>query len=327
MKILVIGGTGNISYPYVVHAASAKHNIFIVNRSSDFHLRRKISSPFVQEFIGDVKDKSFLNKISCDYYDVIVDFLCYCDSDAQARIMAFRGKVGHYIFISTTAGYSKSDASLPYTEKTPFTNLSWDYVADKFKAELRFKFAYESINFPVTIARLGHTYDSILPIDVGPSDWTVPSRVLKGLPIVMHGDGSGVWTITHANDVASAIHQIASKKILIGDLINIVSARRTTWNEVTVNIFTAMCKETTIFYRKPAEINAVSSYYGNGILWHKMWDDFYDNSKLKGFLPGWVELLSNADGIKSSINWYMENEYRQKINPDAERVLDILIKN
>ncbi len=326
MKILIIGGTGNISYPYVIHALSQLNEVEVVNRSSGLNLRRQTFPGIVKKWVGDIRDINFLKKISNNSYDAVVDFLCFNELDARSRVAAFSNKTSQYIFVSTTAGYSKDSGFLPYTEKTPFNNLDWGYVKDKRNAELYFQLANEKNSFPVTIARLAHTYDTVLPIDVGTSDWTVPSRILQQVPIIMHGDGSGVWTLTHSYDVASALYQITINKIFIGDLINIVSDVKTTWREISDNLFEALGNDTKIIYKTPDEINAVSTYLGNGIIGHKMWDDFYDNAKLKKYLSEWVPSISNRDGIKSSINWYLEDNSRLKINLEINQVLNKLMQ-
>lgn len=325
MNILVLGSTGNISFQFVNHALSIGWNVTTISRGNEHPLRRKLIHPNKIDYFFDIKRTNVLSDfLSGKYYDVVVDFICYEASDAEMRVSCFYERAGSYIFVSTTASYSKKPVYLPYTEETPVDSLDWDYCKKKVDAENIFLRAKVQRKFPIIIARLAHTYDTVVPVAVGPSDWTVPKRILDGKPVLVHGDGTTIWTLTHSADISCALLGLCVNKNAVGEIFNVVSDVRITWNDVTVSLFKALEKPAKICYISSRKIKGISAYLGNGIIGHKMWNDFYDNTKIVSLLADWLPKLSLDEGLQRTIEWYLSDIQRQRVSNELNAVLDSL---
>lgn len=325
MNILTLGGTGNISFQFVSLCLAMDLNVFVIHRGSSHPNRRNIIDRKKKDLIFDINDIASLEeKLKDRYFDVVVDFLCYNSETANKRINYFKGRVGQYIYISTTASYSRNPNFLPYNEETPLDNISWRYCLNKVMAEQAFNDARDNFNFPVTIVRLAHTYDVVLPISVGPTDWTIPKRILDGKPIPVHGDATTIWTLTHSIDIANALVGLCFIQKSIGETVHITSDNRLTWLEITDKLFELLRMPIKVCYVPSRIINEVNQYFGDGIVGHKMWCDFYDNSKIKSLLKDWHTKVGLEDGLFRSITWYQENSVRQRVSIEHDLLLDEL---
>lgn len=325
MNILVLGSRGNISFRFVSHALAMGCHVTTVSRGSGHSARRGFQHANRKDLFVDARLTNQLAELfSKNTYDVVVDFICYNALDAESRVSIFSGNIGRYIFISTTASYSKNPVHLPYTEQTPVDSLNWDYCRDKVDAENVFFKAREDEAFPVIVARLAHTYDTVVPVAVGPADWTVPKRILDGKSVVVHGDGTTLWTLTHAMDVATALLGLCDNERAIGEIYNIVSQARMTWNDITLDLFKVLEMPPSICYVPSFKIYEVSSYLGNGIIWHKRWNDFYDNGKIVKTLGNWVPKIDFKPGLASTVEWYRGSGERQHVSKELDAVLDNL---
>lgn len=317
MKILIIGGTGNISWHCTEQSIKAGYETCILNR----HLLSK-GRPVpdkVRWICGDINTME-----SCENFDVIVDFLCYTPEQARQRVELFKGKCGQYIFISSAAVYYRPSYTLPYTENSIIYSM-WDYASNKVKCEIVFCNARDKKNFPVVVVRPGHTYDTIIPTAVGNSDWTIPQRMIDGLPVVLHGDGTTLWTLTHSSDFAKALVGLFGNLKTIGQSYNITSDETLTWRSIYTNMALALgCKQPKIVYVPSEYISKVNSYLGNGIVYHKMWNDIYDNSKIKRMVPEWNAEVKFAQGIRKTFKWFMTDKKRQKVDNNMSVFLDSL---
>jgi nucleoside-diphosphate-sugar epimerase len=322
MKVLIIGGTGNISWHVTNQSVLAGHETWIMNREKTSFTckRRKLSSGRNVIWVSDVNN---LVKFR-DEFDVIVDFLCYTPEQAKQRIKLFKGWADQYIFISSTAVYQKPTGKLPYTEESPTGNVFWKYAQDKLEAEDVF---LKSKGFPITIVRPGHTYDTIIPYAVGQNDWTIAQRILDGKEVILHGDGTTLWTLTHSHDFAKGLVGLFGNPASIGEIFHITSDEWRTWVEIMARIAEALGKKILNASCVPSgEIYNRNHYIGDGIIGHKMWCDIYDNSKIKEFVPNWSAKIPFSEGIKSTIDWYLEDKNRQVVDKKFDKLIDELLE-
>lgn len=320
MKVLIIGGTGNISWHVTTQAMIAGHDVFILNRNETSINRRQLPTRSTRRII--VSDINKLKYPPTKKFDVIVDFLCYTPEQAEHRIELFTGMCHQYIFISSTAVYKKPAGKSPYTEKSPAGNQFWKYAQDKLAAE---KVFLKAKDFPVTIVRPAHTYDTIIPYAVGRNDWTVAQRMIDGKTIPIHGDGTVLWTLTHSEDFARALVGLFGNPKTIGEIYHITSDEWLIWNSIMVYISVLLTgKQPNVRFIPSAVIYGDDPYYGAGIIGHKMWCDIYDNSKIKAVVPDWKAEISFKEGIKRTIDWFMEDKKRQIINKEFDLFLDRL---
>ena len=327
MNILVLGGSGNISSTFCAEAMARGHDVTAVTRGSNDLRRRPLSG--VKTILGDLKDSGFVTALSnsIEHVDVVVNFLSYDAVDAHKFVRCFADKLSQYIFISTTAGYSKDPNSLPYTETTPFNALDWTYARNKREAELVYLKAYHDMDFPVTIARFGHTYDTLVPVAVGPADWTVPQRIRDKKPVVVHGDGSGIWSLLHSTDGAKALVGLCGNPYALGETVNVVSSGRITWTDLTKCLFKHLATDPQVCFVPSHEIHQECPYLGAGIVGHKMWNEFYNNSKLRRILPDWWQSIPIDEGIVKTLSWYNAGPHRKLVNTQLDDTLTELCKS
>ena len=308
MDILIVGGTGNISWRLAEAALDAGWKVTVLNRGGRDRVRRP-APPGCDVILSDINDQAATQQLlGTKAFDAIVDFLCFGAAHAQRAIQYFGGRTRQYLFISTTALYDREIARVPLSEASPLINRGWDYALGKAQAERVFINAYCHDGFPVTILRAAHTYDTIIPDSVGEGDWTNPWRLLNGKPIVIHGDGTTLWTLTHSTDFANGIVEFLKTGIAPGETFQITSDETYTWREITSALCQAIGGCTPrVCYRTTEEIARVSTRLGNGITGHKMWCDIYDNRKFKARCPPWRTRISLEDGMKGAVRYFQSD--------------------
>jgi len=202
MKVLFIGGTGNISGSCSRLAVKEGIELFHLNRG-----KVKADVPGkIKTLTADIKDKSqVLKAIGDQNFDVVVNFIAFAPEDVKQDIEIFSGRTKQYIFISSASVYQKVGGHPVITESTPLYNPYWDYSRDKIACEDILNDEFRSNGFPITIVRPSLTYDTVIPVAIGSwTDYTIIDRMKKGQQVIIHGDGSSLWTITHSDDFAKA---------------------------------------------------------------------------------------------------------------------------
>src|SRR5450759_4726810 len=202
MKVLFIGGTGMISAASSRMAIALGHDVWLLNRGS-----RSAEVPGARTLVADARRpdavRAALRGLA---FDAVVDWIAYAPQDIERDLALFAGRVGQYVFISSASVYVKPPVGYLITESTPLGNPYWGYSRDKIACEERLMRAFRDDGFPVTIVRPSMTYDTNLPVAVGGwGSYTLADRLAKGLPVVVHGDGTSLWVVTHADDL-SLIH-------------------------------------------------------------------------------------------------------------------------
>jgi nucleoside-diphosphate-sugar epimerase len=328
MKILFIGGTGNISWYCVTKAQQAGYKVWILNRGRTIKTRRP-RPLHIKQLFADMRDVSSVKNILKDMnFDVVVDFICYTPDQALVDIELFRNITKQFIFISSTANYQRPSIMYPITESTQLHNPYWEYAQNKIDCEKIFLEYYQKENFPITIVRPGHTYDTIIPDAVGNGDWTNAKRMIDGKPIVIHGDGSTLWTLTHSEDFARAFIKLFKNPATIGEAFHITSDELLTWKQISEVVASTLNVKNPRFLYIPSEIIAqLNPVIGNGLLGHKTWCDIYDNSKIKSVAKGWQANITFKKGIQRTIDWLKNNKNRQRINLELDLFLDDLCEN
>lgn len=326
MNVLFLGGTGTISTACVADALSQEINVYILNRGKT--LKRPVAQG-AKVIIGDVyNDNDLLSAITANSIDVVADFLCFDDARAEHVSNLLAGKITQYIFIATASAYQKPIHKLPITELTPLdpTGLS-GYSQKKIDAENAFINAYEKDGFPVTIVRPSHTYDDANPPLIG--DWTNWSRVLNGLPVFLWGDGTTLWTLTHADDFAPGFTGILGNSKTIGDDFHITSDDSPTWNEIYYQIGLATGATPNIFNLTSAQIKKAfpNWFWADQIIGDLSHSAVFDNSKVKKISPRFKPTITWADGAKRLKKWHGANSSKitldDEINTFCDRLYDI----
>ncbi|HYO18069.1 MAG TPA: NAD-dependent epimerase/dehydratase family protein, partial [Dermatophilaceae bacterium] len=257
-------------------------------------------------------------------FDVVVDFVAFTADHVAADIEVFAGRTSQYVFISSASAYQKPPARLPIRESTPLRNPFWQYSRDKIAGEDLLVRAYREEGFPATIIRPSHTYDQTTVALTG--GWGDIARMRAGKPVVVHGDGTSVWTLTHSSDFAKGLVGLLGLPQAVGDSFTITSDEYLPWNEI-YRIFAraAGAPAPRLVHIASDTIAAVAPDLGPSLLGDKSHSVIFDNSKVKALVPEFVCAVPFARGARQVIGWYDANPDQQVVDPRLSATVDRLI--
>lgn len=321
MKVLFIGGTGTISYSSTLLAKEKGIDLYLLNRGKS-ELRPIPKG--VRLLKADIRDpNSVAEALGTLKFDAVADFIAFTPEHIETDLALFRGKTGQYLFISSASAYQTPPSTLPVTESTLLDNPAWEYSRNKIACEERLARAYREEKFPFTIVRPSHTYDQVyIPVHGG---WTVVDRMLRGLPVIVHGDGSSLWTLTHSSDFAKGFVGLLGNSHAIGEVYHITSDEWLTWDQIHQVIAKALGVDARIVHVPSDLIAAYDADWGDSLLGDKTHSFVLDNSKIKKAVPGFACTKPFSLGIQESLDWYHADPDRQVVdgqfNALCERIL------
>jgi nucleoside-diphosphate-sugar epimerase len=320
--VLFIGGSGVISSACSHLAVECGIDLYVLNRGRS--LDRPLP-PQATVLYGDIRDpesaKVALNGLD---FDAVVDWVAYTPQQVQADIDLFRGRTGQYVFISSASAYQTPPARIPVVESTPLRNPFWQYSRDKIACERLLVDAYRADGFPATIVRPSHTYDkTLVPFDGG---WTVLGRMRQGKEIVVHGDGTSLWTLTHHTDFARGFVPLLGNPRTVGDSFHITSDDVLTWNQIAETLAAAAGVEARIVHVPSDVIAAADPDWGAGLLGDKAHSMVFDNSKIRSFVPGYLATVPFEQGAREIVAWHDEDPSRQQVDARLDTLMDRLVE-
>jgi nucleoside-diphosphate-sugar epimerase len=320
LRVLFLGGTGIISSACSWRAVESGLDLTVVNRGKTS--ARPLPAA-VRQISGDVDDPATLAAIAGEEFDVVVDWLAFTPDQVRARTDALRGHIGQYVFISSASAYQTPPARLPITESTPLRNPHWQYSRNKIACEDLLTRLYRDENFPVTVVRPSHTYDrTLVPFDGG---WTIVERMRSGRPVVVHGDGTSLWTLTHHRDFARGLVPLLGHPRTLGDTFQITSDDVLTWDQIAHALATAAGTTAQIVHVPSDAIAAVHPAWGAGLLGDKTHSAVFDNTKLRQVVPDFVATIPFETGAREIVAWHDEDPTRQRIDQAIDEAMDTLI--
>jgi nucleoside-diphosphate-sugar epimerase len=322
MRILFIGGSGIISSACSALAVERGIELFVLNRGQ--HTDRPLP-PQATRLQGDIRDPVSVKDALGDLdFDAVVNWVAFTPPHVQADVDLFRGRTGQYVFISSASAYQTPPARLPVVESTPLRNPFWQYSRDKIGCENLLVDAYRAEGFPATVVRPSHTYDkTLVPFDGG---WTAVARMRQGREVVVHGDGTSLWTLTHHTDFAKGFVPLLGHPRTIGEAFHITSDDVLTWNQIANALATAAGVEARIVHVPSDAIAAADPSWGAGLLGDKAHSMVFDNSKLRSVVPDYVATIPFEKGAREIVAWYDEEPARQRIDPDLNALMDRLVE-
>jgi nucleoside-diphosphate-sugar epimerase len=322
LKVLFIGGTGTISSACSRLAVEAGLELTILNRGSTTHRDVPEGVELVQ---ADIRDAASVRQALGDReFDVVADFVAFTTEHVQADIELFAGKTGQYIFISSASAYQTPPARLPITESTPLRNPEWEYSRNKIACEQLLVDAYRETGFPATIVRPSHTYDKTSIPLLG--RWTDIDRMRRGQPVVVQGDGTSLWVLTHHADFAKAFTGLLGHPQAIGDSFHITSDEVLTWNQVYQALGAAAgVPSPTLVHVTSEAIAAVKPELGPTLLGDKAHSVIFDNSKVKALVPDYVATIPFSAGAREIVSWYDANPERKVVDEATNALMDELV--
>ncbi|MCT9623654.1 NAD-dependent epimerase/dehydratase family protein [Pseudarthrobacter equi] len=319
-SILFIGGTGVISAAAAEHAVALGHRLTILNRGWS---TRPVPDG-AEVLHADVRDPASVRDVlGAREFDAVADFISYTPDQAQAGLELFRGRAGQYVFISSASAYQKPPTRLPILESTPLKNPFWQYSRDKIACEELLFRAYRDEDFPLTVVRPSHTYDRTKIAMVG--GWTDIHRMRAGLPVMVHGDGTSLWTLTHSKDFAKAFVGLLGRPQAVGESYTITSDEYLPWNQI-YRLFAraAGVAEPELVHVASETIAAHSPELGPNLLGDRSHSVVFDNTKIKSLVPEYTAAIPFADGAREIVQWYDANPELQQVDQSYMDLSDTL---
>jgi len=323
MKVLFIGGTGIISSACTALAVERGIELTLLTRG-----KRELPHG-VRGLNEDIHSPALAAKLENDEFDAVVDWIAFTPDEVERDIRLFRGRTRQFIFISSASVYQKPQTHYLMTESTPLANPHWDYSRNKIACEERLMTAYREEGFPITIVRPSLTYgETLVPLVMNSwaeMSYTAVDRMIRGQRVVVPGDGTSLWVITHNSDFAKGFVGLLGHKQAIGHAFHITSDEVLTWDQIFRIVGEAAGVEAKIVHIPSDFIAACVPEKEGSLIGDKSVSVVFDNSKIKRFVPGFCATTSFAAGIRKSLAWFDADASRKKIDHEMNARLDKLI--
>lgn len=324
MKILFIGGTGIISTACTALAAKRGLDVTLLTRGQ----HESQLPPGVKTLIGDVNDPALVQKLGHEFFDAVVDWIAFTPADIERDLNLFRGRTRQFVFISSGSAYQKPQTHYLMTESTPLANPHWDYSRNKIACEERLMRAYREEKFPITIVRPSLTYgDSQIPLVLNSwqQSYTAVDRMIRGQKMVVPGDGTSLWVVTHNSDFAKGLVGLLGHEQAIGQAFHITSDEVLTWDQLFRIVGSAVGVVPQLVHIPSDFIAACVPEKEGTLIGDKSVSVVFDNSKIKRFVPGYCATTSFAEGVRRSLAWFDADPSRKQIDRQVNATLDQLI--
>ena len=324
MKVLFVGGTGLISSACTRLALDRGLEVFLLNRGSAPGRARGATT-----LIADLNDGAATEQALAGHrFDVVVDWMAFSPADIERDLRLFTGRAAQFVFISSASAYSKPPADWLTREDTPLANPFWDYSRNKIACEERLMRAYREDGFPVTIVRPSFTYgDTQIPLAV--NSWDLPftaiARMRLGKPLIVPGDGTSLWTLTHNSDFAQGFVGLLGRRETIGEAFNIMSDEVLAWDEIYRQTAAAAGAELRIVHIASDFITACMPELTGSLLGDKSVSAVFDTTKIKRLVPDFRAATPFAEGIRRTLAWFDADPARQQIDAEMDAGWDRLI--
>jgi nucleoside-diphosphate-sugar epimerase len=329
MKVLFIGGTGIISMAITRQLSKLPNfELYLLNRGN----RNSDLPSNVKIIQGDINnEQDIASKIENLSFDAVCNFIAFVPKHLERDYNLFKNKTKQYIFISSASAYQKPLSNYLITEGSPMANPYWEYSRNKIACEDFLMKKYREDKFPVTIVRPSHTYDErSVPLGVHGKNgsWQVIKRMQEGKPVIIHGDGTTLWTMTHNSDFAKAFIGLLGNVHALGETFHITSDESLTWNQIYQSIANALGVELKACHVSSEFLHAVGPQYDflGSLVGDKANSVVFDNSKVKRAVPGFVATKRFDQGVKETIDFILKNKEYQKEDPDFDKWCDKVVE-
>jgi nucleoside-diphosphate-sugar epimerase len=324
LRVLFLGGTGIISSACAALALERGLDLTVLNRGGT-SAKRPLPAG-VRTLTADARDPGALRTaLGDEEFDVVVDFVAFTAEHVAADVETFRDRTGQYVFISSASAYQKPVGHLPITESTPLANPFWQYSRDKIACEELLTAAYRDTGFPAVVVRPSHTYDrTSLPVDGG---WTIVDRMRRGKPVVVPGDGTSLWVLTHHTDFAKGFVPLLGEPAVTGGAVHITGDEVLTWDQINRDLAAAAGVRDPQLVHVPSDVIAREDpARGAGLLGDKAHSVIFDNTKLKRLVPGFAATTTFAQGAREIVAHHDAHPELQVVDPDVDARQDALVE-
>ncbi|MBO7108571.1 MAG: SDR family oxidoreductase [Prevotella sp.] len=329
MKILLIGGTGTISSAITRQLAAGGHELWLLNRGN-----RRLEVPAnVKQIICDIDDEvGVLDALPVEPFDAVCEFIGFVPQQVERDVRLFRGRTHQYVYISSASAYNKPAANYVITEGTTLANPHWQYSRNKIACEELLMKEYRENAFPVTIVRPSHTYcERGVPLSVHglKGSWQVLKRMMEGKPVIIHGDGSSLWTLTWNEDFARGFIGLLGNPKAIGEVFQIMSDEQLTWTQIYKCVGKALNVTVNPYYVASDFLAAVApkewDFEGN-LLGDKSVTVCFDCTKLKRAVPGFQATTRFDEGVRRCVEHILAHPELQVPDPEFDAWCDKVIE-
>ena len=319
--VLFIGGSGIISSACARLAVERGLALTVLNRGTG-------SRPLpdgVEELRADVRDPASMRAaLGGREFDAVVDWVAFTPEHVQADVDLLAGRTGQYVFISSASAYQTPPARLPVVESTPLRNPHWQYSRDKIACEDLLVRAYRDTGFPATVVRPSHTYDATLvPFDGG---WTVVQRMRDGKEVVVHGDGTSLWTLTHNTDFAQGFVPLLAHPRTVGEAFHITGDDVLTWDAIAHALAAAAGTTARIVHVPSDVIAAEDPDWGAGLLGDKAHSMVFDTTKVRRLVPDFHPSVPFERGAREIVAWHDADPARRRVDGAMDALMDRLVE-
>jgi nucleoside-diphosphate-sugar epimerase len=325
LRVLYIGGTGTISTSCVRLSLECGMRVYGLNRGNNRAARTLPEG--VTWLRADVTDEaSVLSAIEGLDFDAVVNFLSYDAGDAERSIKTFQGRTKQYVQISSASVYGKPVLQVPIVESTPTHNRFLEYARAKLRAEEVLKRAYRDEGFPVTIVRPSHTYDDANP--PLPGGWTVVARIARGAEIPVHGDGTSLWTLTHAEDFAVGLIGLLGNLRAIGESFHITGEDIYTWDQIYTIVADALGADAKLVHVASELFPVVAPdwFWSDLLVGDLGHSAVFDNSKIHRFVPSFAPKLTFHRAVQRMIDWRRDHPDQTREDEATDTVLSRVVE-
>jgi nucleoside-diphosphate-sugar epimerase len=322
MNVLFIGGTGNISGAVSRLAVARGIDLALLTRG-----QRPVAITGARSLAADIRDpRAFAAALGESQWDAVVNWIAFTPADIERDLALFAGRTRQYVFISSASVYQKPLRHPVVTESTPLANPFWEYARNKIACEDRLNRACRESGFPGVVVRPSLTYDTVIPLAIGSwADWTMIERMRSGRPVVVHGDGSSLWTITHADDFAKGFVPLLGNPATIGHAFHITSDELLTWDQIWQQTAAAAgCEARIVHIPSDFIVHAETALTGS-LLGDKSVSVIFDNTKIKRFVPGFTATVPYSEGIRRTLAWFQADPARMRIVEANNAIHDRLL--
>lgn len=323
MRILFIGGAGNLSADCAQLLQARGHEIHVVTRG------RSTLPPGFHPVVADRHDAEALRAaLSGVRPEVVLNFLGFDRPDVQLDHDLFRDGLRQYVFISSATVYAKPHPQRPLTESAPLGNAFWDYAQKKLACEEWLRERHRESGFPVTIVRPSHTYSRRwVPNPVSSSSFTFATRIAEGRPVIVPDDGESRWTLTATTDFAVGLAGLVGREEAVGEAFHITGDEALTWNRIVAETADALGVSSPKVARIPTDfVSEIAPEMRGPWKGDKANPAVFDNTKIKGFVPEFRARKPFRVGVRESIEWLRAHPEHQNLSPRIEALCDRVVQ-
>ena len=320
MKVLYIGGTGEISHACVNESLKLGHEVAVLNRA-----RTAESLPKgVRQIRGDLDDDSCYDGLGSERFDSVCQFFAFDQARLDRDLRVFGGRTAQYVFISSASAYAKPlDRFAVISERTPLANPYWEYSQKKARMEASLLEWHRGGRLPVTIVRPSHTYCRNFPVAIGGGDWTA-ERMLAGRPVIVHGDGASLWTLTHSRDFARPFARLLGQSAALGEAFHITGEGVHTWDEMLTAMAKALGTEPRLVHVASDTLVRYDPSWKGPLHGDKSPSTLFDNSKVRSVGGPFETAVSLEQGFAETAEHFRAR--RASRDPVQDPRLDALVE-